>query len=280
MTTYIIRRLLISIPVFFGITILVFVFLALAPGNIVSCPHPAGARATSAEAPGADHRALRARSAAPDPLRPVVGRGRPGRPRLTRPVASVFRFVDDGQARPRWRPLHADGHRAGHRHLRRHPARGAVGGPAVLEDRLRPDRRHLPRDLDAVVPARRSAASTSSGSDLSHRPDRRDGHGRAAIRLRRPHPPPGPAGDSSWASATWRSSCATRGRRCSRCIDSDCTSRPPRPRACRLGSSVSRHAFRNALIPIITIIGLSIPEIVGGGGRDRDGVRLARPRPA
>ena len=26
---------------------------------------------------------------------------------------------------------------------------------------------------------------------------------------------------------------------------------------------LSRHAFRNALIPIITIIGLSIPEIVG-----------------
>ena len=27
---------------------------------------------------------------------------------------------------------------------------------------------------------------------------------------------------------------------------------------------VGRHAFRNALIPIITLIGLSIPEIVGG----------------
>ena len=26
---------------------------------------------------------------------------------------------------------------------------------------------------------------------------------------------------------------------------------------------LSRHAFRNALIPIITIIGLSIPEVVG-----------------
>ena len=40
-----------------------------------------------------------------------------------------------------------------------------------------------------------------------------------------------------------------------------------------------RHAFRNGLIPIITIIGLSIPRDRRGGGRDRDGVRLARPRP-
>lgn len=36
MITYIIRRLLIAIPIFFGITILVFLFLALAPGDPVS----------------------------------------------------------------------------------------------------------------------------------------------------------------------------------------------------------------------------------------------------
>ncbi|HEV8489925.1 MAG TPA: ABC transporter permease [Candidatus Limnocylindrales bacterium] len=34
MTTFIVRRLLISVPVFLGITILVFTFIALAPGNI------------------------------------------------------------------------------------------------------------------------------------------------------------------------------------------------------------------------------------------------------
>src|SRR5919109_858860 len=34
MTTFIIRRLLISIPVFIGITVLVFTFVAIAPGNI------------------------------------------------------------------------------------------------------------------------------------------------------------------------------------------------------------------------------------------------------
>ena len=36
MITYIVRRLLIAIPIFFGITILVFLFLALAPGDPVS----------------------------------------------------------------------------------------------------------------------------------------------------------------------------------------------------------------------------------------------------
>jgi len=36
MGTYILRRLLISIPVFFGITMLVFLFVALAPGDAAS----------------------------------------------------------------------------------------------------------------------------------------------------------------------------------------------------------------------------------------------------
>ena len=34
MTTFIVRRILISIPVFLGITLLVFTFIALAPGSI------------------------------------------------------------------------------------------------------------------------------------------------------------------------------------------------------------------------------------------------------
>jgi peptide/nickel transport system permease protein len=45
MTTYIIRRLLISIPILFGVTILIFVFVALAPGDAVDAylrPEQAG----------------------------------------------------------------------------------------------------------------------------------------------------------------------------------------------------------------------------------------------
>ena len=34
MTTFIIRRLLLSIPVWIGITLLVFTFIALAPGDV------------------------------------------------------------------------------------------------------------------------------------------------------------------------------------------------------------------------------------------------------
>ena len=39
---------------------------------------------------------------------------------------------------------------------------------------------------------------------------------------------------------------------------------------------IGRHGFRNALIPIITIIGLSIPEIGRRGRGDRAGVHVAR----
>ncbi len=41
-------------------------------------------------------------------------------------------------------------------------------------------------------------------------------------------------------------------------------SRPQSPRVSRQRVVVTRHAFRSALIPIITIIGLSLPELVGG----------------
>ena len=36
MATYIVRRLLVAVPIFFGITVIVFLLLALAPGDPVS----------------------------------------------------------------------------------------------------------------------------------------------------------------------------------------------------------------------------------------------------
>ncbi len=80
-------------------------------------------------------------------------------------------------------------------------------------------------------------------------------------------------------SATRRCSCATRARRCSR-SSTRTTSRRPAQRACRAEPSSSRHAFRNALIPIITIIGLSLPGDRRRGRRDGAGVHLAGRRPA
>ena len=52
-------------------------------------------------------------------------------------------------------------------------------------------------------------------------------------------------------------------RRCSRC-SARCTSRPPIAKGLPPRIVVTRHALRNALIPIVTIIGLSLPELVGG----------------
>ncbi len=58
MGTFIVRRLLISIPVFFGITVLVFVFVAIAPGDAASALIRPDQAADPADPPG-DHRAVR-----------------------------------------------------------------------------------------------------------------------------------------------------------------------------------------------------------------------------
>ena len=57
--------------------------------------------------------------------------------------------------------------------------------------------------------------------------------------------------------------CATPGRACSRRSTAS-TSWPPRPRVSTPNTVVVRHAFRNSLIPIITVIGLLLPELVAG----------------
>ena len=71
MTTFIIRRILISIPVFFGITLLVFMFVALAPGDVADGLHPAGAERRPAGA-RRDHPTLRAGPADAGPLRQLA----------------------------------------------------------------------------------------------------------------------------------------------------------------------------------------------------------------
>ena len=43
---------------------------------------------------------------------------------------------------------------------------------------------------------------------------------------------------------------------------------------------IFRHALRNALLPVITNIGLEIPFLFGGADRDRDDLLLARHGPA
>ena len=43
---------------------------------------------------------------------------------------------------------------------------------------------------------------------------------------------------------------------------------------------IMRHAFRNGLIPVITIVALLIPEAVAGRGHHRTDLRLERDGPA
>ena len=168
MTTFIVRRLLISIPVFLGITILVFTFIALAPGSLADAlirpelgTNPE-ARATIIARYGLDQ---------PIPIRYVLWlanalQGDLGyRAMNGTPVAAEV-----------WRGLtashHPDRHRVGHRTRRRRPARDPVGGPPVLEARLPADRDHLPGDLAAVVPAgdRRPLRCSGSNSSSSRSP--------------------------------------------------------------------------------------------------------------
>ncbi len=53
------------------------------------------------------------------------------------------------------------------------------------------------------------------------------------------------------------------GRRCSTCRTRT-TSAPPRPRACTAGTIRSRHVLRNAMLPVITIVGLQTGALLAG----------------
>ena len=52
-------------------------------------------------------------------------------------------------------------------------------------------------------------------------------------------------------------------RPCSRCW-ARTMSAPPAPRACRPRASIGLHALRNALIPVVTVIGLQVGSLFGG----------------
>ena len=259
MGTFIVRRLLISIPVFIGITLLVFVFVALAPGDAASAmirPEQAAnpiVRQQVIEKYGLDQ---------PIPIRYVrwlgsVVQGELGYRLINgRPIASEI-------GRSFGASLLLMGTALVFGILDRRPVRRALGHPAVLEDRLLPDRHHLPGHLDAVVPAghRRPvaawpAAGSRARSAACSRPASRS-------RLLGPAAPSLPCRRRSWRSGSPQSSCATPARRCSRCIDADYV-KTAQAKGLSGRTVISRHAFRNAIIPVITIIALFIPEMIGG----------------
>ena len=111
------RRFLIAIPILFGITVLIFVFVALAPGDPVDAylrPEMAGNAALREP----DRRTARVGPAAPDPLPGLAGADAAGQPRVL------------GRDRRAGQPDRLDGllasgvtdaHGTPHRRRRRHP---------------------------------------------------------------------------------------------------------------------------------------------------------------
>ena len=73
----------------------------------------------------------------------------------------------------------------------------------------------------------------------------------------------GAAGGRARRSTAWPASASTCGRRPSRCWPRT-TSGPRGLRDCRERLILTRHVLRNALLPVVTILGLSLPDIVAG----------------
>ena len=160
MGTYIIRRLLIAIPIFFGITILVFMLLALAPGDPVSAfirPELAGneeMRRIITLRYGLDQ---------PLPIRYIHWLAEALQGNLGYKLQGAGLPVLDTVARGLVASLILMGTALADRHLRRDPARRRVRPPAVLQARLRPDRRRLPGRSRSPRSCSGSAGSTCSG---------------------------------------------------------------------------------------------------------------------
>ena len=192
MGTYLTRRILLSIPVLFGITVLAFFALSLAPGDpLTSRLGPRSwARMTAADLAAARH-ALWARSAGARPLHPLAGRDPSRRLRLLRREPQPRRGRPDpaAAAHVAAHECLADRRRDGWCHLRHRGRR-----PPVQPHRLRPD-----GVLDVVH--RDPRVRRGPGHDLSLRgraedpADDRDVHGGQAAGSPRPCRPHDHAGD-------------------------------------------------------------------------------------
>ncbi|MFN8567441.1 MAG: ABC transporter permease [Kouleothrix sp.] len=256
MVQYILRRLLITVPVLFGITVLVFLFIALAPGD----PCVVGlhqARAGRQPALRAAMRKELARSAAADPLHPLAGPGRagqPGLPRSGRPPGE----------RGGWQRAEelggTDGHGAGDRLPGRHPVRSSQRC-ASIRGSISHHGAGVPGHLIAVVPVwagwavrlRPQAGLFPIGGMVTPSQPFAIGDFLHHLAL--------PALILSFAYVA----ILMRYTRSSMLEVINATYvTTARAKGLREWDVVLVHAFRNALIPIITVIGLALPEMVGG----------------
>ena len=210
MATYIVRRLLISIPVFFGITIIVFTFTALAPGNLAD----ALIRPEMANDPAA-RQAIMERYGLDQPLH----------------IRYVRWLVNAAQGELGYRPKDGQPVAAGSRARLHGLARAhgtaliiglLVGVPLGVLSAVRQYSKldflltgitflgiSLPSFLLAI------GGLWLLGLQLRIVPDRRHDDGRQASPTSSTSCATSRCRSRSSASATWRSSCATRARRCS-----------------------------------------------------------------
>ena len=259
MGTYIVRRLLIAIPVFFGITMLVFVFVALAPGDAAA----AYVRPEFRRRPGRAARRSGARFGLDQPI----------------PIRYVRWLANALQGNLGYR-VHRAASRSSSEVFRALQASLLLTGTALFLGMLvgiplgvlSAVRQYSKIDffltgvtfLGISIPSflLGLGGSVSLGLNLQARPDRGHEHARQTVRPRRLPAAPRPAGLHPRASATRRCSCATRAPRCSR-SSTRTTSRRPARRACRAGSSsrATRSGTRSSRSSRSSA--LSLPEIVG-----------------
>ena len=273
MLRFVVRRLLLLIPILLGLSILVFIWIRALPGG----PAQAllGERATQ-ESIEQIERAVRARRAGPRPVLEyvkTVGQGDLGTSVTTRrPVDRRARAALPGDDRARDRGDDLRGHVGDPTRLRRgeelwdavdhaslvvsligisipgllprDPAQVRLRGEARVVTDGRPDLGHdRPRSPDELLPARRSARGRPLGV-----------LGRAQA--------PDPAGDRA------RLDPARDHRPHHAGVGPRRPERGLRAHGARKGLSPrvvdQRHIFRNALLPIVTIIGLQAGLLLSG----------------
>ena len=282
MALFALRRLLLAIPLLLGITFVSFIVIHLAPGG----PRAGSARRIWVAAPQGgrreDPRALRARQAHPRAVLELARAGSvrldfgssfqpDGRPVLTKigerlPITLFLNLMEMIiivalavpigvlSATRQYSTL-----RQGHHALRVRRLRDAG-----LLARAAP---HDPLRRAARVAAHLGSALAELGVPVLLA---------AAVGLPQP---PDPA-RSPWSpSAGSPGSAATCGRACSRwCARTTC--RPRAPRGCPRRTVIGKHALRNALLPVVTILGLSLPGLIGGQRDHRVDLRHSRHGPA
>ena len=260
MTRFILRRLIQAVLTLFGITILTFTLVRLAPGDPVSLMV-----AGTAEMTAADLAAMRAAYGVDEPIpqqylswlgrlldrrpRPVAALQAAGRPDDRRDLA------EHPPALRRWRCWSPcwSGCRSG----RWRPS----GGARCVDQAIRVAQRGRPRRPAVLA---RPAVRPDLRRPASVLPGRRDADDRGErLGPRRPAGAPRRAGPDPRAWPASRTTPATSVPRCWTCWPRTTSGRPAR-RGCTRRAVALTHVLRNALLPVVTALGGILATLVSG----------------